>query len=321
MEEKQNISEGNNQEGEKNSNGFIQDLNDAIRKAPARARLRRIVRDQMMEKIGLKKRTDINAILGEIGCKFRSNIESHIKDYRLQKCDDVEWLLEPLSEISHPDNYVLDAYQISTRWETIYELYFHIKGATSIYVPFDNQLKEPCRIQNEGNTISFDHVDEEDLPKPKPFDKSMIIKEHIPPLASKAIPSIWDEMVVPFTTVGIWQAVLLHQTLTLFPKGWHANYMKSIYVYSLEDMQTIIKQHKRDSYGFDHEKLASYLNRDDIMPSVKIDGDKAIAAYYYWNDWSGFCRRIIPVKKHGNTIKFGEFEREKLVEYDCGIRY
>ncbi len=320
MEEKQNISEGNNQEGEKNSNGFIQDLNDAIRKAPARARLRRIVRDQMMEKIGLKKRTDINAILGEIGCKFRSNIESHIKDYRLQKCDDVEWLLEPLSEISHPDNYVLDAYQISTHWESIYELYFHIKGATSIYVPFDNQLKEPCRIQNEGNTISFDHVDEEDLPKPKPFDKSMIIKEHIPPLASKAIPDIWEELTVPFTIVGIWQAILLNETRAMFPKGWHADYLRKTYVFSYDDMHEIIREHEKDYYDIDHNKLESYLI-EDIMPSVKIYGEKAVASFYYWNDWYGFCRMIIPVEKYGASVKIGVYNHETLVEYDCGICY
>ncbi len=264
----------------------------------------------------------ISAILGEIGCKFRSNIENHIKDDSLRKENNVEWLLEPLDEISHRADYVLDAFQISTRWESIYELYFHLKNATSIYIPFDKPINEHCGMRKEGNTISFDDIGlRDEFPKPKPFDKSMIIKDDLNPLASKAIPSIWDEMVVPFTTVGIWQAVLLHQTLTLFPKGWHANYMKSIYVYSLEDMQKIIKQHKRESYGFDHEKLASYLNRDDIMPSVKIDGDKAIAAYYYWNNWSGFCRRIIPVEKHRNTIKFGEFEREKLVEYDCGWKY
>ena len=35
----------------------------------------------------------LNQVLGEIGCRFRSNIENHIKGYKLQKGDDVEWLL------------------------------------------------------------------------------------------------------------------------------------------------------------------------------------------------------------------------------------
>lgn len=263
----------------------------------------------------------IGTVLGEIGGMFIKNIKKHMKDFILNKGDDVEWLLEPLDEISHPDNYVLDAFQISTRWESIYELYFHLKNATSIYIPFDKPINEHCGMRKEGNTITFLDNDEEDIPKPNPFDKSMIIKGDLNPIEARAIPSIWEDLVVPFTTVGIWQAVLLHQTVTLFPKGWHANYMKSIYVYSLEDIQMIIKKHKRESYEFDHEKLATYLNRDDIMPSVEIDGDKATASYFYWNDWSGFCRMIIPIEKQGHSVKFGKFERKKLVEYDCGWNY
>ena len=50
----------------------------------------------------------LNQVLGEIGCRFRSNIENHIKDYELQKGDDVEWLLEPLNAISHSTNIVRD---------------------------------------------------------------------------------------------------------------------------------------------------------------------------------------------------------------------
>ena len=98
----------------------------------------------------------ISAILGEIGCKFRSNIENHIKDDSLRKDNNVEWLLEPLDEISHRADYVLDAFQISTRWESIYELYFHLKNATSIYIPFDKPINQHCGMRKEGNTISFD---------------------------------------------------------------------------------------------------------------------------------------------------------------------
>ena len=107
----------------------------------------------------------------------------------------------------------------------------------------------------------------------------------------------------------------------MFPKGWHADYMTKTYVFSHDDMKDIINKHKRESHDFDHEKLAKYLNRDDILPSVEIDGDKAIATFHYWNDWKGFCKRIIPVEKHGHTVKFGEYDREILVKYDCGIVY
>ena len=247
----------------------------------------------------------IGRILGEIGCQFRSNIENHIKDYRLQKNDDVEWLLEPLDEISHPSDYVLDAFQITTRWESIYHLYFHLKGANSIYRPFDKPIERSHEKQKEGDTISFDMKWREEEPRPNPFVKSMIIKDDLNPLASKAIPTIWEDLVVSFTTVGIWQAVLLNEIPALFPKGWHADYLRKIYVFSHDDMQSI----------YDHCKTIV----DDF--SDYDDGDNAVATFFYWNDWSGFCKMIIPVEKHGNSVKIGKQEHETLVEYDCRIVY
>ena len=287
---------------------------------------------------------NISATLGKTGCAFRSNIESHIKDYELLKGDDVEWLLNPLDELSHPAEFVLDAYRVSNFWESYYELYFHFKDAASVYVPFDNPPEEPIGEQVKDNTFNFDESEKVEFPSPNPFVKSMIIKGDLEPHEASTIPSIWNDMVVPFTAVGIWQAVLLHHTITFFPKGWHAGYMEKSYVFSLEDMQNIVDKPKRGTYDFDpkkhedykkwfekeygmklyvfdQEKLTSYLNKDDILPSVRIDGNKAVVTYYYWNRWSGFCRATIPVEKHGYSVKFGEFEREKLVEYNCGWNY
>lgn len=260
-------------------------------------------------------------VLGKIGCKFRSNIENHIKDYILQKGDDVEWLLDPLDELSHSDDYVLDAFQVSTPWESIYELYFHLKDATSIYIPFDKPIKKPIGIRREGNTIYFDDIREDDIPAPNPFDKSMIIKGDLKPLEASEIPSIWDDLVVPFTTRGIWQAVLLNETSVMFPKGWHADYLRKSYVFSYDDMHEIIREHEKEYYDIDHAKLAYYQNRYEIMPSVKIDGDKAIVTFHYWNDWSGFCKMIIPVEKHGASVRIGKYNHETLVEYESRIMY
>lgn len=51
-------------------------------------------------------------LLGDIGCWFRSNDQYIIKNYLLHKGDEEEWLL---------DDYVLEAFQLSTKWESIYE--------------------------------------------------------------------------------------------------------------------------------------------------------------------------------------------------------
>ena len=86
-------------------------------------------------------------------------------------------------------------------------------------------------------------------------------------------------------------------------------------------MQGIIGSRKRSWYDFDHEKLASYLGSQDIMPSVKIDGDKAVVTYYFWTAWGGLCKFRVPVEKDNESIIFGNRERQTLVKYDCGIRY
>ena len=111
----------------------------------------------------------LNQVLDETGRRFRSNIENHIKDYELQKGDDVEWLLEPLNAISHSPDIVLDAFQIGTKWESFYKLYFHNKDASLAYVAYDHPIERPHGYI-KGNTIYFPNIDEiEEWPKPNPL--------------------------------------------------------------------------------------------------------------------------------------------------------
>ena len=298
---------------------------------------------------------NIGAILGEIGCRFRSNIENHIKDYDLLKEDDIEWLLEPLDLIKHPDNLVLDAFKKGDSCGWLYELYFHERGATAVYVPYDHPIEWPPKFTKlEGNTIRFLEADEiERPPKPKPYDKSMLVKGLANWQVLEAVPRIWNDITVPFNKLGVWQSLLLRETFIHFPKGWHGLYYEELHVFSREDMQQIIDDCKSKYYDFtdaeferleayyrflgqpesvfkmggfgfrksDYERLAAFIDRRDIMPSVDINGDKAEVSYCYWNDWEGFCRRTIPVERRGHSVVIGKPKREVLVEYDCGICY
>ncbi|MBQ3731155.1 MAG: hypothetical protein II905_05355 [Muribaculaceae bacterium] len=297
-----------------------------------------------MEKIDM----NMGEILGEIGCKFRSNIENHIKDYKLQKEDDVEWLLEPLDAISHSPDIVLDAFKHGTRWEWFYQLYFHNKIVRLSYIPYDEPVEKPRRVRIEGNTIHFPDPDEiEERPKPNPYSKTMLIAGTPEENAMADVPGIWEDLNVQFTKVGVWQAVLLNETIALFPKGWHGDYITRTYVFSRADMQQII-DNKKSRYDYtdeeierlnaywrfldmtphfdqykksNYDKLVSYLEREDILPSVEISGDKAIVSYYYWSEWSGFCRARVPVERCGQSVTIGEQTNEVLVAYDCGICY
>ena len=261
----------------------------------------------------LKKDDNIGAALGEIGCRFRSAIEDHIKDYRLLNEDDIEWLLEPLDAISHPTGIVLSAFRKGDHLGWVYELYFHDKNASAIYMPFD-----PPYEKYNGRINLFD--EEDNIPDPKPYNKMMLVNGLANYYTILAVPKIWDDLSVSFTEMGIWQVLLLHEAYTFMPKGWHGNYFSHWYVFTQEDMQHVIE--KYSSYNsVDHEELASYLGRDDILPSVKIDRDKAVVSYCIWTKWGGLRRLTVPVERHNQSVKFGKWERQALVKYDCGIRF
>lgn len=265
-----------------------------------------------MEKID----KNIGEVLGDVGCRFRSNIEAHIKDYELQKeGDNIEWLMEPLDLISYSSDLVLDAFRKGDRLGWVYGLYFHYKNASAIYAPFD------APYEKYNGEISIFDLDNDELDsKLKPYDKTMIVKGLANFFISSAVPEIWDDLTVLFTELGIWQAVLLYKAYTFLPKGWHGNYSSHWYVFSQDDMQRIFD--KYSSYkSVDHDKLESYLGRDDILPSVNIDGDKAKVSYCYWTKWGGLCSATLDVEKRNDSVLFGEQKRQVLVKYDCGIRF
>ncbi len=290
----------------------------------------------------------MGVVLGETGNRFRSIIEDHIKDFQLQKGDDVEWLLEPLGAISHSPDIMLDAYQIRTEWESFYRLYFHFKDASQAYVAYNEPFLTPERKKRVRD--SYYLLTEEERKKatcPNPYSKDLLIKEVLNVFTAKVVPSFWNELDVQFTEAGIWQAVLLDEIIALFPKGWHANYLEKTYVFTMADMQRIIDK-KKSSYDYtdeeieklnaywrfldmtphfdqyrksNYDKLVSYLGREDILPSVKISGDEAVVSYCYWSEWGGFCRATIPVEQRGQSVAIGKPNKEVLVAYDCGICY
>ena len=290
----------------------------------------------------------MGVVLGETGNRFRSIIEAHIKDYQLQKGDDVEWLLEPLDAISHSHDIVLDAYQIRTECESFYRLYVHYKDASQAYVAYNEPFLTPERKKRVRDSYYLLTEDERKKATcPNPYSKDLLIKEALNVFTAKVVPSFWNELDVQFTEAGIWQAVLLDEIIALFPKGWHANYLEKTYVFTMTDMQQIIDE-KKSSYDYTDEeieklnaywrfldkaphfdqyrksyydKLVSYLGRKDILPSVKISGDEAVVSYCYWSEWGGFCRATVPVERCGQSVTMGEHAHEVLVAYDCGICY
>ena len=71
----------------------------------------------------------------------------------------------------------------------------------------------------------------------------------------------------------------------------------------------------------EYDWMAPFVDRDDIVPFVKVDGDKAVVYYCYWNDWSGFCRASVPVERCSQSVNIGEPDKDVLFGYTCNIIY
>jgi len=299
-----------------------------------------------MEKID----NNIGATLGEIGCRFKSNIGSHIKDYDPQKDDDVEWLLEPLDAISHQDDIVLDLFKVETNWESFHGLYFHNKNAKHVYIPFDKLPKRANLFKNAENASVYPRLDEIERSRiAKPYDKTMQIKGSIGADTAEQIPPIWDDLIIQFTEQGVWQAILLNEAITLCPKGWCCSSIKRSFIFTKSDMEQLIEE-CRTIYGDspdaknpeasftllghshgnddsseyttkDFEQVLSYLGQVDFAPTVEINGDKAVATYCYWSIMTGFCRDYITVERHNQSVVLGYPRTEVLANYDRGLLF
>ena len=125
------------------------------------------------------------------------------------------------------------------------------------------------------------------------------------------------------------QAWLLDNLTDFMPKGWHANYGAKYFIFDESRVEELFRNTDNGSvltkslncYRMKVRDKVLALDRTSLLPSVSIDGDTAVMEYAYWNDWSGMNKVKVPVKKVGNTVVFGEPEKEILVEHHCGIKF
>ena len=160
-----------------------------------------------------------------------------------------------------------------------------------------------------------------------PYDDTQIIHGRID-WNEAEVPPILPYFDVPFTEEGIMQAWLLDNLTDFMPKGWHSNYSAKDFVFDTERIESMFPEEVPEANG-----LSSSLTRDrvevrdklmaidlkSLLPKVRINDDKAVFEYAYWNDWSGLIKATVEVEKDSNSVRFGNPKTEVLVEYECGI--
>lgn len=163
-----------------------------------------------------------------------------------------------------------------------------------------------------------------------PYNDSLRIQGMHSWQESKCIPPILQYFNVPFSEEGIMQAWLLNNIEDFMPKGWHSNYGQKYFVFNKKVFyylfpDTISKTNILEScLQKDRMKVKSRLLSIDInslLPTIKINGDSAILEYAYWNDWSGLNKIKQPVKRVGNTVEFGEAQKEILISFCCSLNF
>ncbi len=170
------------------------------------------------------------------------------------------------------------------------------------------------------------HPDAEDA---VPYDDSMYIKDDYPAELVESVPPFLKYFTVPFTPDGILEAWLLTMSYKWLPLLWNVKnkplslctrYNRIDVVTDLETLQRITHI-DWDKIWVGHEalKAAKMAIRQfplkDLLPRIKVKGDKGTLTYTYWNSYRGLVRETLNVMKKGKTVEFAMKGEKVLVPY------
>ena len=121
------------------------------------------------------------------------------------------------------------------------------------------------------------------------------------------------------SSMGVWQAFLLHQMWHYLPLWWHANYDRRHYHYSQEDAPVFDRP-----LPYFQKKVIIYpdFSRFDLSPEVYHEGGDYYVSSCFWSSFGGLIREYAKLTfKEGMLDGFFVFDEKTLVEYDCGILF
>ena len=200
------------------------------------------------------------------------------------------------------EDYVLDACEVKEDYYREGEFYM------GLYTCKDNANIEYCpKLKPIRNSflkkLRLQKCEYEYQPK---YVDNMYISYAIPSEVYNELPSIFSNMVIPFTEEGIWEAFMLDWASVLMPKLGHGNYINKKLILHEEDLLPII---------------GTYAN-EDILPHIIINGNTAQLCYCYWSNWEGLVKIDREIRKEDFTIIWNDnCHKRVLIKHDCGIRF
>lgn len=127
--------------------------------------------------------------------------------------------------------------------------------------------------------------------------------------AAKRIPPALPYFDVPFTKEGIMQAWLLNN-LSKFISATNSNKV-SEFVFAQEDIKHLLDSQTHTNILQNQEAI----KLEELIPTIEIDGDRAIIKYSTWDSYNGLNSNTEKVMKVGNKVRFYDHKKTILAGF------
>ena len=122
---------------------------------------------------------------------------------------------------------------------------------------------------------------------------------------------------------AIWQALLLCMTRNFIGQRWHGNYARRSLLFRNDEVPVKVSK-MREKELLNYGPVPVFPDRIFVPKVVSIyRGVERIdvVRFCWWSKWGGLYRVKVPFARNGSTISFGDFKKENLYKYNCGIRF
>lgn len=254
-------------------------------------------------------------------------IATHRFEQNMQKVDfvrfwDLRDVLNGLPHIHFREGYTLDGCYVGDSRNASMKLYAYKMDSLDKYTPgkFGVHLDPDDHIlfRNLWRNLDGKKDDEkEKIADPVPFKDGQVIQGTISYAAFKTVPPLNEYLDIEFDEITIWEAMLLlEEASNYLPHRWHGGYASGRLIVDGSSLVQACNGHLSKA------EWEPFLNDARLTPKVEIlSGEAATVRYCRWGDWSGLTCTTLKATRQGRTLSFEEAGSERLIEYDCGIRF
>lgn len=253
-------------------------------------------------------------------------IATHRFELNTKKVDfsefwDLRDILNGLPHIRFREGYTLDGCFVGDLRNASMKLYAYKKDSTDEYIPGKNgglHLNPKVLIGDLYSRIVTGKKNTvEDAVRPVPFKDGQVISGTISDKAFRTVPPLNEYLEIDFDEKTIWEAMLLlEEASNYLPHRWHGGYAKGrLIVDGASLVQSCDGRLSNDIWR-------PIIQDERLYPKVEILSEKAALVHYCrWGNWSGLTYIVMKATRKGRSIYFEEDHTERLIEYDCGLRY